>query len=236
MEPLTRTIDRGDRALLRWGGIAALLLALSYLVITGLYVVSGAVPTGGDGQAWLGYLAGKSAVWWGITGLSVLTDVLFFPVAAALYVALRAVNRNLALAGVGLLALFAILDLAVTWPNYAALITLAGDRAADMLEVERTAIVAAATYPAAVLDSSLFAVYAILVPSIGILAISVVMLRGAFGRGTAWLGVLTGILGIGAVVGPLFVSALGTLAILASVFTLVWVALAGYRLLGLARA
>jgi hypothetical protein len=228
------TFGRDDATLLRWGGIAALILALAYLVITGLYVASGAVPTGGDGQAWLTYLAGKSTAWWGILGLSVLTDVLFFPVAAALFVALRAIDRNLALAGSGLLALFALLDLAVTWPNYASLVSLANmpegaGRAADAFTV------AAATYAAAVLDSSLFAVYAILVPALGILAISIVMLRGSFGRATAWVGVLTGILGIGAVVGPLVASALGTLAILASVLTLIWVALAGYRLLGMSR-
>jgi hypothetical protein len=37
-----------------------------------------------------------------------------------------------------------------------------------------------------------------------ILAIGLVMLKGAFGRVTAYIGVPTGILGIASVVGPLF--------------------------------
>ena len=78
------------RALGRIGGISAVVLAVAYVVITVLYVVVGAVPTEPDGGAWLTYLADRTAVWWGITGLSVLTDLLFLPIAAALFVALGA--------------------------------------------------------------------------------------------------------------------------------------------------
>ena len=91
----------------RAGGLAALTLGMSYVLITALYAVSGAVPDGG-GEAWLDYLDGSTAAWCGIVGLSVLTDVLFIPVALALYVALRTVDRNLMLAGVGLLGLFLV--------------------------------------------------------------------------------------------------------------------------------
>jgi hypothetical protein len=44
---------------------------------------------------------------------------------------------------------------------------------------QRAASVAAAGYPLAALTFSLFAVYAILVPSLGILVVSLVMLRGS---------------------------------------------------------
>ncbi len=90
--------------------------------------------------------------------------------------------------------------------------------------------IAAATYASAVLTSSLFAVYAILVPSIGILIISLVMLKGGFGKATAYAGLGAGILGIIAVVGPVFVSALGIFAVPSSIFTTVWILLAGCRL------
>jgi hypothetical protein len=141
-------------------------------------VLAGGAVTSGGGQVWLEYLEGKTAVWWGIAGLSILTDLLFVPIVAALYLALRGLNRIVLLAGAALLGLFVIVDLAVTWPNFASLITLGAELDAAAAEAERAAIVAAATYPAAVLDSSLFAVYVLLVPALGILAISWVMRGG----------------------------------------------------------
>jgi hypothetical protein len=76
-----------------------------------------------------------------------------------------------------------------------------------------------------VLGSSLLAVYIILIPSVGILTSSLVMLKGIFSKSTAYLGVVTGILGIVSVVSNLSVA-----AIITSVLTTVWVLLAGYRL------
>ena len=90
--------------------------------------------------------------------------------------------------------------------------------------------VVAANYPSAVLESSLFDVYAILVPSIGILITGLVMLKGIFSKGTAYLGLVTGTLGIVSVVGPFFVSSLSLTVIITSVLTTVWVLFAGYRL------
>jgi hypothetical protein len=119
-------------------------------------VFAGAVPSGGE--AWLEYLAGHTAVWWAILGLSVLTDFVFLPVAWSLYLALKSANGNATLVGAGLLVLFAVLDLAVTWPNYASLISLSGDYAAATTDAQRAASVAATSYPLAVLTSSLFAV------------------------------------------------------------------------------
>ena len=227
--------DMNEAPLQRVGAYSAFLIGAAYLVITILYVVAGLVPTTGT-EAWLGYLADRQVTWWGITGFSVLTDLLFFPFALALYVALRAVDRPWMLAGTGLLALFAILDLAVTWPNYAALIELAADWSAAAAEPERQAALAAAAYPAAVLDSKLFPAYVILVPALGILAIGVVMLRGQFGRVAGALGVLTGLLGVFTVAAGFVSDALGSLAILTSVLTTVWILFAGYGLLRTARS
>jgi hypothetical protein len=214
----------------RLGGVAAIILALSYVAITALYITAGAIPDY-VGQPWLEYLHGQQVVWWSIAGLSVLTDVLFLVVAASLYVALRSADATAAFVGAGLLALFAILDLAVTWPNYAALITLSGQYAASTDDARREALAVAADLPAAILGSSLFAVYAILVPSLGILVLGWVMRQGRFGQGTAYLGVLTGILGIVAVLGPYLVPALGAVVILTSILTALWVLLVGIRLL-----
>ena len=110
----------------------------------------------------------------------------------------------------------------MTWPNYAALITLSGDFAVATGGAEQAAFVAAASYPASVLESSLFAFYVILVPALAILVIGLVMMQGSrFGRSTAWLGVATGVLGVIAVVGPIFASALDPAVIITAVLTTV---------------
>ena len=226
--------DPERRALYRLGGISGIAIGVGYVVITGLYIAGGPLPPR-EGEAWLEYLDGQTAAWWAITGLSVLTDVLFLPIALALYAALSGVNRLAMLAGSGLLALFVILDLAITWPNFAVLIDLSGDWAAAGSDAERATYVAAATYAAKAVRSALFSVYAILVPSLGILLIGLVMRGGAFGNLTAWLGIATGVFGIASVIGPALWEPLTNLAILTSVLTLVWVVLAGIRLLRLAR-
>jgi hypothetical protein len=210
------------------GGISALLLGLGYLVTVPLYASVGAPPLGGE--AWLTYVAGKTTVWWAILGLSVLTDLFFVPVAVTLYLALKGVNRNAMLVGTAFMELFVVLDLAVTWPNIASLITLGEKYAGATSDAQRAAYVAAANYASAVLGSRLEAVYSIAVLSFSILVIGLVMLGGVFGKVTAYLGVVTGILGIASVVSTFLVSASGVGIIITSVLTTVWVLLVGFRL------
>jgi hypothetical protein len=217
--------------LYRVGGISALLLSLGYIVTVPLYIYVGAPPH--EAEAWLTYLAGKTTEWWAILGLSVLTDLLFIPLAFALYLALKGVNRNVMLLATALVGLFVALDLAVTWSNYAALITLGERYAGATSDVQRAAYVAAAQYPSAVLASTLEAVYSILILSLGILLIGLVMRKGIFGNGIAYAGVVTGLLGIVSVIGPFVLPALSAAIIVASMLTTLWVVLVGFRLLRL---
>ena len=224
--------DADERRLYRWGGLSALLLGLGYLLTIPLYVAVGAPPHGGEAR--LGYLVGKTTVWWAILGLSVFTDLLFLPVALALYRALRSVNKNAMVFATTLVALFVVLDLVVTWTNYAALITLS-EGYATATPLQRAADIGAATYAAAVLDSSLEAIYSILILSIGILVTSLVMRKGVFGRGTAYVGVVTGVGGIVAVVGPYVASVLSVVIVVVSALTTLWIVLVGVRLIRLSR-
>jgi hypothetical protein len=223
--------NQDRRGLDRAGGISAVALAALYVVITALYVAAGRAPT--DVEARLTYFAANEAAWWAIIWLSVFTDLLYVPVAAALYRALAPANRNAMLLGSGLLVLFVVLDLAITWPNYAALLALSGDFAVASGDASRAAFVATASYPAAILDTSLLAAYIILIPGLGLLVIGLVMLRSRFSRVGGYLGVATGVAGIVAVVGPLLSQSLETVAILAAVLTLAWFLLVGIRLLRL---
>jgi hypothetical protein len=227
-EMMVNTVDPTGKWLYRVGGISALLIGVAYIITIPLYVRVGAPPSGGEAR--LQYLDGKTTVWWAILGLSVLTDFLFVPVALSLYFALKGINKNAMLVATAFVGLFIGLDLAVTWPNYASLIILSGKYTAATNGAEQASYVAAANYATAVLGSSLEAVYSILVLSFGILMIGLVMLKGIFGKSTAYLGLVTGILGIVSVVGPFFVSTLSVVIIITSALTTVWVLSVGYRL------
>jgi hypothetical protein len=221
--------DLDRRWAYRVGGLSALAIGIGYIVVIPLFVAVGPPPR--SGEDWLTYVAGKSTGWWAILGLSVLTDILFIPLALALFLALAHLGRSAMLLATTFVALFVFLDLAVTWSNYAALITVGENFAVATTDAERAADVAAATYATSVLGSSLEGVYSIATLAVGILLIGIVTLRGTFSRTAGYLGVATGILGIASVAGQLLVPGSGTIiAIVASVLTTAWVLVAGYRL------
>jgi hypothetical protein len=216
-----------QKKLYRVGGIAALLLAIGYIAILPLYALVGPPPT--SAGAWFKYLAGKTAVWWWIVGLSVFTDFLFVPVTLALYVALKKTNRNAMLVATAFVGLFLVLDLAVTWSHYASILTLYGEYSTAADEAQRAGYLAAANYGSAVLTSRLEIVYAIVTLSSGILVIGFVMLRGIFHKVTAYLGLATGILGIAAL------TRLSLVIIGNALCATAWLFLVGYRLNQLAQ-
>ncbi len=225
--PSVDSADPSGKSLYLAGGISALVLGCAYLAIFPLFARVGAPPVG-DGEVWLKYLAGKTAGWWAILALSVLTDFLYVPVALALYLALKDVSRNVMLVATAFVLLFAVLDLAVTWSHYAALLTLSARYEAAATDVQRATYVAAASYASAVLASRLLVVYAIVDLSFGILLIGAVMLRGRFGKTAAWLALATGISGIASLAGW------GFTIILNALLATIWLLLIGYRLCRLA--
>lgn len=211
----------------RVGSIAAIVLAIGYIIIFPLYARVGAPPS--SGQTWFSYLPGKTTIWWAILGLSVFTDFLYVPLALALYLALKEVNRNAMLLATAFIGLFVVLDLAVTWSHYASILTLYRNYCAATSDVQRAGYLAAADYGSAVLTSPIEVVYAIVTLSFGILVTGVVMLRGVFSKVTAYLGLATGLLGIAALTG------LGLAIIGNALFATAWLFAVGYRLYRLAQ-
>jgi hypothetical protein len=230
---MVNEVDPNGQWLYRVGGVSALAIGIGYIIIIGLYVPIGAPPDGAEAR--LAYLAGNTNLWWAILGLSVLTDLLFVPLALSLYLVLKGIHRSAMLIAVACVGLFVVLDLALTWTNYANLIALSSSYAAAANDIQRAVFVAAAYYPTAVLESSLLFVYNTLTLSVGILITGLVMLKGIFGKSTAYLGLVTGILGIVAVVGSFFTTALSITTIITSVLTTLWVLVVGYRLFRLAQ-
>ena len=81
------------------------------------------------------------------------------------------------------------------------------------------------------LESSLEAIYSILILSLGILVIGLVMRRADLGKGTAYVGIATGVMGIVAALSSFFASTLSVTIIIASVLTTMWILLVGFRLI-----
>ena len=222
-------VDPDVKWLYRMGGISAIAFGIAYVVIIALYVPMGARPSGAE--AWLTYIARNTTAWRAILGLSVITDFLLVPIALSLYVTLKGINKHAMLLAAAFIGLFVVLDLALTWTNYASLIALSGSYAAAANDVQRTAIVAAANYPSLVVVSNLLFVYNSLTLAVGILMTGIVMLKGIFSHSTAYLGLATGALGIVSVASSPFAGSVSSVSIiLASALTTVWFLFVGYRL------
>lgn len=219
--------NASDKQFIRCGAIAALAIAAGYLIIIPLYAHVGHPPAGAD--AWFNYLPGKTTTWWEILGLSVFTDLLYVPVALALYLVLQTVNKNMMLLAAVFMGTFVVLDLAITWGHYASILQLYADYASSADSAHRSACLAAAQYAAAVLSTRLEIFYAIVTASTGILLTGFVMLKSTLGKVEAYLGIVTGILGVLALSGS-YAAIIGN-ALLATI----WFLLVGIRLLKLAR-
>lgn len=210
-----------------WGGIAALLLAIGYVAIIPLFAWAGAPPA--TGEAWFRYLPGKTTAWWAILWLSVVTDLLYLPVAWVLWFALRKAGRNLMLAGTVCLHLFVFLDLAVTWTHHASLLALFQSYSGAADDAHRAAYLAAAEYASAMPATPVQIFYAIVIPSVGVLLVSIAMLKGRFGQASAWTGVITGGFGM------LSLTGFYPLVMANALAATLWFFLVGTRLLQLGR-
>ncbi len=217
-----------DKWFYRVGCVSAIVFGLAYIAIIALYIPVGR-PTGAE--AWLISLAGNTTRWWAILDLSVLTDFLLVPAALSLYIALKGINKNAMLLAIVFVGLFIVLDLALTWTNIASLIALSGNYAIATDDAQRAVFVTAAISPSAVVESNLLFIYNSLTLAVGIFITSLIMLKGNFSKPAAYLGLITGALGIIAVTSSFFSSSLSGLAIiLASVLTTVWIFFVGFGL------
>ncbi len=211
-----------------WGAIAALLLATGYVAIIPLFSWAGEPPV--TGEAWFRYLPGKTTAWWVIIWLSVITDLLYPPVAWALWTALHKAQTNLMLAAVVCLNLFVVLDLAVTWTHHVSILALFQEYSSAADDAHWVVYLAAAEYASSIYATPLLSFYIIVIPSVGVLLASIAMINAGFGTATGWIGVIVGVFGILSLTGffPLIMAnALGTT---------LWYFLVGARLLPLGRA
>jgi hypothetical protein len=220
------SVDPAWKGLYKWGGVSAMSVGVLYIVSFALAMVMGVVPTGVE--AILNHFAAHMTVAYAFYGLAILTDILLVPVALALYLALKGINKSAVLAATGFGGLFLALDLGVTMISWVATITLSQNYAAATSDMERAAYLAAASYANAVVSVSV-PVYGGLLPSVWGLILSLVMLKGIFTRATAYVGMATNVVGF-VYAGSLFVSALASVDIVWLGLLVIWLLLAGFRL------
>ena len=224
-EPTSFHASCEEKQCYRWGGFAALLLAIGYVAIIPIFAWAGAPPATGEG--WFRYLPGKTTVWWVILWLSVITDLLYMPVAWALWIALRRAGKYLMLVAIVCLHLFVVLDLAVTWTHHASLLTLFQNYSNAADDIHRAAYLAAADYAAAIMATPLILFYLMVIPAVAELLAGIVMLKAGFGKACGWTGIIAGVIGVLSQTGffPLIMAA--------ALGATLWFFLVGMRLLRL---
>jgi len=214
----------------RVGGLSGIVLGIGYfLTIPVVTIYAGGFPPLGA-EARLAFFADHAAGWWVATALMVFTDLLYVPFFLALYHALKGFNKYLMLLAFACAGLFVALDLAITWTSFPSLIILSGNYAEATSDAQRSLIVAAAGYPSAIIDSPLLGIYAILFPGLGELLASLAMRKGIFNKALAYMGVIAGVCGILAGIGPIFISELETAQYINASLAMIWFFLVGFKL------
>lgn len=186
--------ERPWRDLYRAGGVAALVATVAYIAATLVYFVVPAPPEEG-GAAILEYIAAHRSVYIVEQVLWLAPSVLLTVAFLALAVALRDLNRSYAAIGgvLGVASWALTLVYPATGGGAPALVYLSDRYAATGDVAQRAAYVAAAE--GFVAQNVIPTAVGILEPA-GILILALVMLRGVFSRGVAYLGIATGVVGL----------------------------------------
>ncbi|MEU4689958.1 hypothetical protein [Actinoplanes sp. NPDC023714] len=180
--------------LYRTGAVCATLAVLSYAVALIIVVVAEAPPTSGGAEV-LAFVAAHRTIYIVRQVLWLLPSVLLMVVFLALAVALR--NRGRSFAAVAGLITISSWAMSLAWPTTGdgspAMVLLSDRYAAATTAGEQAPFVGGAEVLLALNDVP--AVIGVL-QTFGILLISLLMRRGPFAAGLAWLGIATGTIGM----------------------------------------
>jgi hypothetical protein len=218
--------DPSWRGLYRAGGVSAFLYIALLIVPIVLIFVAPQPPLSG-GAATLQYIASNKGVYISELVLFLAPSVLAMIVFLALYMALKHLNKSLA--AIGALIAIASQTIGLAYNSSpqslnGALVLLSSQYEATTNAVQRAAYAAAAESLIAMSNS--VSASGILF-SIGILIISLVMLRGVFHKGIAYLGVITGTL---AIFSEAFRPVIGIGYIVFFILEVIWLIAVGWKL------
>jgi hypothetical protein len=203
-------------------GYSGIAIAIGYFFITIGFVMSG-TPLPTNSTAWVTYLEGKNAIWWGIIWLSIITDILYLPVAYGLYEYLKKTNRGFILISGVLFTLFVFLELAITWSNYPTLLKLVNEYNLATSDMQRTFYLSAIEFASTEFQTPITAFYTIFIPSLATILSSFVMLKSKrFGNLIPYIGFISGICNALSVIGGYFYEPLRNLVIPGSFLIIFW--------------
>lgn len=185
-------LDPTWKGVYRAGGLAMLISGLFVLLGTTLGYRLGTPP--GDSNEYLQALANHPRLAPVTYWTWALYAIFLIPAVLGLYHALKGINKNAMLVAVGLVSFFIVLDLGITEFNSLALVRLTKDYAAATSDVQRAVYLGAEHWGLATMPVASFFSWA--GPSSGFLIVSIVMLKGLFGKFTAYLGIIVNALGI----------------------------------------
>ncbi len=220
--------DLGWKGLYKAGGASQLIVGILWIIGTVIILIGGIPPTSTD--AFLKYVAGQKLLFQLPLILFVLRNFFIIPGILALYVALKEVKKTYALIGSGFLSVSLVVDLSAADVNLANLVPLSDAYQAATGDIQRAAYVAAADVARGALNSGI--ILAVLTASIGFLIFGLAMLKGVFGKGTAYLGIVAGIVGL---VQAIFLPPIGLGLIVWFVVSSIWFLAVGSRLYRLGR-
>jgi hypothetical protein len=186
--------DPSWRELYRAGGVSGVLFVVLILVAIVIIVVA-PPPLNTDGAATLEYVASHKILYIIEQVLWLAPSVFAMVVFLALYMALKHLNKSYAALGamVGIVSWALGLALPVTGGGAPVLVYLSDQYMAVATAGQHTAFATAAEVFIA--QNNTTNAVGIMTP-VGILILSLVMLKGVFPKSVAYLGIVTGVLGI----------------------------------------
>lgn len=223
-------LDRSWRGLYQAGGVSALLVGVLYLAATMfLFIIpmQGGYATSG-GAATLQYIASNRSVYIIEQLLYNAPIVLAMITFLALYPALKHLDKSYAAIG-ALLGIGSEIVSLTIFNSIAGLVSLSDEYAASSTDAQRAIFSTAAE---SIIAQTNIAFAAGVVTAIGILVISIVMLKGIFSKRVAYLGIITGILGI---ISEGMRTMLGASYIIYGILLMVWFLVIGWELVKIGR-
>jgi hypothetical protein len=223
-------IDSSWKGVYGIGGLCLLVCGIIFVLVAIFSMILGPAPS--SGEEYLLGLASHEQIALLNFGLYAISDILFIPVALALFLSLKQVDKNAMLIAAGLMVMYSIFDLAITELNSLALVNLTHQYAAATSDAQRSAYIAAADFALSTIPIATFFTY--LVSSVGLIIASIVSFKGVFNKITAFLGLTAGVEGtIGAFY--VFFPSLAGLLLPALIAYGLWGVTGGIRLFKLSR-
>lgn len=200
--------------------IGGICLLIDGILLILAFSASFSVPESVAAEDALRQIAQNGLLYRTITGIFTAAAIIFTPAILALYLSLREIQRTRMLIAATLFTMAIALFLGSSVVQYS-LARLSADYVTATSEAERAAYVVAWKL---VNDTSVAAeALAGLVFAVSVLLVGSVMMKGPYGKPVAYLSIITGIVGIVAIVGL-------PLDLISSYLTAVWLLAVGYKL------